>query len=106
MLQRYSIALAGACVITVMLMYGMSFIAEYFNRPDSEVYLRVMDVIPGSNARRLPEKRMPQSQPERARVEQAIDAVREPPADIVFEQEAGRIDVSVDLEPPAENPSQ
>jgi len=53
MLQRYAIALAGASIVTLVLMYGMSAIAEYFNRPDSQVYLRVMDVIPGSGARRL-----------------------------------------------------
>lgn len=100
MLQRYSIALVGACAVTLMLIYGMSFIAEYFNRPDSQVYLRVMDVIPGSNARRLPDKQMPRSQPERARVDVDIDAVQEPQADIVFEQERRPIDVSVDLERP------
>ena len=100
MLQRYSIALAGACVITVMLMYGMSFIAEYFNRPDSEVYLRVMDVIPGSNARRLPDKRMPQAQPERARVNVEIDSVQATQPEIDFEQPARPIDVGIDLEQP------
>jgi hypothetical protein len=100
MLQRYAIALAGACVVTVILLYTMSAIAEYFNRPDSQVYLRVMDVIPGSGARRLPERRMPAAQPERARVEQLVESVETTESDIAFEEIPQPIDVSVDLEQP------
>ncbi len=100
MLQRLAIAFVGACVITLMLFYGMSAIAEYFNRPDSQVYMRVMDFIPGSNARRLPDRRMPEAQPERARVEQTLETAREAPAAPTFEDPGRQLDIEVDLPPP------
>jgi len=101
MLQRLAIAFAGACVITVVLFYGMSAIAEYFNRPDSQVYMRVMDFIPGSSARRLPDKRMPEAQPERARVDQSIEAKEPAPNVPAFEDTARpQIEINVDLPPP------
>ena len=104
MLQRYSIATAGALVVTVALMLGMSHIAEYFTRPDSQVYLRVMDVIPGSGERRLPDRRMPESQPKRARLEVDSNPVAVPRAPITFEQETGPLELSVDLERPEAAP--
>jgi hypothetical protein len=101
MLQRLAIAFAGACVITVVLFYGMSAIAEYFNRPDSQVYMRVMDFIPGSGARRLPDKRMPEAQPERARIEQPVEATQESAAVPAFEDASRvQIEINVDLPPP------
>lgn len=107
MLQRYSIAFAGACVVTLMLIYGMSAIAEYFNRPDSEVYLRVMDVIPGSGARRLPARRMPEAQPNRARVDLEVESLDADTTAIGlsegFEEAVQPIEVTVDL-PAAEAP--
>jgi hypothetical protein len=100
MLQRLAIAFVGACVITLMLFYGMSAIAEYFNRPDSQMYMRVMDFIPGSDSRRLPDRRMPEAQPERARVEQTLETASEAPAAPTFEDPGRRIDIEVDLPPP------
>ena len=72
MLRRLSIAFAGATLITLTLIYGMSTIAEFFDRPDSQVYLRVMDFIPGSGERRRPSVRKPAAQPARASVEQNL----------------------------------
>ena len=102
MMQRYAIALAGASIVTLILIFGMSAIAEYFNRPDSQVYLRVMDVIPGTGARRLPERRMPEAQPERARVEEAAVNVTRAPTELGFEEAPTTIEVSVDLANPAD----
>ena len=63
-----------------------------------------MDVIPGSGARRLPERRMPEAQPERARVEEAAVTVTRTPAAVDFEQVPTAIEVSVDLADPADTP--
>lgn len=103
MLKRLSYAVVGASVVTFVLILGMSQIAEFFERPDSDVYMRVMDFIPGSGARRLPDKRMPRAQPERAQVETdaiAAQSLSDYQAPIEFEQDSQGIEVSVDLEPP------
>jgi hypothetical protein len=106
MLKRLSYAFLGASAITLVLILGMSQIAQFLERPDSQLYMRVMDFIPGSGARRLPDKRMPQAQPERAAVEAADVAVEgisnyEPAAG--FTRDVPEIAVTVDLDLPAED---
>ncbi len=74
MLQRLSIAFIGAAAVTLAMFYGMSSIAELFNRPDSQVYMRVLDFIPGSGERRRPSVRMPGDQPDRVKPEFRVDS--------------------------------
>jgi hypothetical protein len=104
MLKRLSYAFVGASIVTFVLILGMSEIAKYFERPDSvEVYMRVMDFIPGSGARRLPDRRMPEAAPERARVgsgEITTQQLEEFQLPAEFEQETQDIDVRVELDPP------
>lgn len=104
MLKRLSLAFAGASVITLVLILGMSAIAEFLERPDSPLYMRVMDFIPGSGARALPEKRMPQAQPERARVDLEVDTTRSTAAPLTFQDSAQPIDVNIDLERAPDDP--
>lgn len=101
MFKRYSLALLGATVVTAILVLGMSQIAEMFEREDSQVYMRVMDFIPGSGTRRLPDKRMPEAQPDRAELETgdlATDVLG--PADPLssIPTDTGDIEVSIDLD--------
>ncbi len=107
MLKRLSYAFVGASVVTFVLVFGMSQIAKFFERPDSvEVYMRVMDFIPGSGARRLPDRRMPEAAPERARVgsgDIAAEQLEDYQAPVEFDEDLQDIDVRVDLEPPPAN---
>ncbi|MGD2167800.1 MAG: hypothetical protein PVF63_06800 [Gammaproteobacteria bacterium] len=104
MLKRLSFAFLGACLVTVVLILGMSEIAQFFERPDSQLYMRVMDFIPGSGARRLPEKRMPEAQPERARVDLEVGATRSSPAPLTFDDAAQPLDVRLELDRLPEDP--
>jgi len=101
MLKRYSVALLGAAVVTGILILGMSEVAEMLEREDSQVYMRVMDFIPGSGARRLPDRRMPEAQPDRAQVESgdlAADVLEQAGQQSTIETDAGEIEVSIDLD--------
>lgn len=108
MFKRLSVAIVGACAITGALILGMSEIAQLFEQTDSQVYMRVMDFIPGSGARRLPDRRMPEAQPERA----VLDAEQRGPQRLgqpgsrpQVEVRSDDIDVRIDLdEPPAATP--
>jgi hypothetical protein len=106
MLKRLSYAFVGACVVTFVLILGMSEIAKFFERPDSQVYMRVMDFIPGSGARRLPARRMPEAQPDRAQVgsgDIAAEQLEGFQSPATFDEDLQEIEVRVDLEPPPQN---
>ena len=101
MLKRLSYAVLGASAITFGLILMMSRIAEFFEERDSQVYMRVMDFIPGSGARRLPDKRMPEAQPDRARLETGEIPADQPAgltAPVDFDQNPEEIEVRVDLD--------
>ena len=104
MLKRYSVAFVGATVVTVILILGMSEVAKLFERTDSQVYMRVMDFIPGSGARRLPDKRMPEAQPDRTQVgsgELAAEALGQGDPGSAIDPDTDDIEVSIDLALPA-----
>jgi len=57
-------------MITIALFLGMSEVVDTFGQRDPTRYFQIVDFIPSSKERRLPTLVLPESQPDRATVDQ------------------------------------
>jgi hypothetical protein len=92
------IAVAGAAVVTVGILLGMSEVTKIFDQGDMSRYLRIFDVTANREVRR-PQLNLPEAQPARTAVEVElerthIDAV---PA---FDRQVDGATPKLDLEAP------